>query len=168
MFKSYLDRVNHILSKGEDVALLLLRLFLVYTFYAPAMMKVENFDYIAHTWFVELGIPFPILNAFLATTTELLGVGLLALGLFSRIIALPLIVTMIVAIITVHGPNGFAMVQELPDIYSVFYNGELQFTTAYRYLNGYENALIYSLMLMVIMTKGAGKLSLDYWFFKTK
>jgi len=157
---------TNFLTKGSDVSLLLIRLFLVYVFYEPAIMKVNNFSYIAEIWFVELGIPFPTLNAYLATSVEVAGVILLTLGFLTRFISLPLIGTMLVAIITVHGTNGLAMVKELSDVHYVFYEGALQFETSYQYLNGYENALIYSLMLFVLVTKGSGKFSLDYLLFK--
>ena len=49
-----------------------------------------------------MSIPFPLVNAYMAATTEILGVVLLILGLFTRLISIPLIVVMIVAIATVH------------------------------------------------------------------
>lgn len=54
-----------------------------------------------------LGLPFPDLLAFLAGWTEFLGGWLLLLGLFTRLISIPLIFTMIVAIASVHWHNGW-------------------------------------------------------------
>ncbi len=59
-------------------------------------------------WFGSMGIPFPTLNAYMAASTEITGVIILTLGLFTRLISLPMIVIMLVAIFTVHLPNGFS------------------------------------------------------------
>jgi putative oxidoreductase len=134
-------KTKDILSKGQDLALLLARLVVAYGFYGPAMRKWADIDAIA-IWFGTLGIPMPTLNAYMAATTELLGVVLLTLGLFTRLISLPLIVVMIVAIVTVHLPQGFAA-------------GD----------NGFEIPLYYMLFLAIFASFGAGKFSLDHLLF---
>src|SRR5690606_11911928 len=48
-------------------------------------------------WFGSIGIPFPAVGAFLAGWTEVLGAVLLVLGLATRLIFIPLMVTMLVA-----------------------------------------------------------------------
>ena len=50
--------------------------------------------------------------ALLATTTELAGAILLTFGLFTRLISIPLIITMLVAIFTVHLPNGWQAIAD--------------------------------------------------------
>ena len=157
---------------GGDLLLLILRIMLAFAFFGPALMKLQNFDYIA-VWFGpningatgNLDLPLPYLNALLATATETLGVLLLSLGLFTRFISIPLIITMIVAILTVH-TSGFAVAKELSEIHYVFLNQELQFQTSYQYLNGFEIPFYYILMLLTLVTKGSGRLSLDYLLFK--
>lgn len=134
-------RARDVLSRGQDLALLLARLVLAYGFYGPAMRKWADINAIA-IWFETLGIPFPTLNAYMAATTELLGVILLTLGLFTRLISLPLIVVMIVAIVTVHLPHGFAA-------------GD----------NGFEIPVYYMLFLAIFASFGAGKFSLDHLLF---
>lgn len=136
MKNAYLKCIS-ILSKGRELSFLFLRLILAYGFFLPAKMKWENIANIAG-WFESLGIPAPTLNAYLAAGTEMAGVFLLPLGLFTRLISIPLMVTMLVAIITVHWENGFQA-------------GD----------NGYEIPLYYLLMLIVLLTNGAGKYSLD-------
>ncbi|WP_404340079.1 DoxX family protein [Pseudoalteromonas mariniglutinosa] len=54
-----------------------------------------------------LGLPFPDLLAFLAAWTEFLGGWLLLLGLLTRLVTIPLMITMIVAATTVHWHNGW-------------------------------------------------------------
>ncbi|GHE82685.1 HvfX family Cu-binding RiPP maturation protein [Thalassotalea profundi] len=54
-----------------------------------------------------LGLPFPEFLANLAAWTEFLGGWLLLLGVLTRLISLPLMITMLVAAITVHADNGW-------------------------------------------------------------
>jgi putative oxidoreductase len=122
----------------QDLPLLFFRLILAVGFYTPAMMKWKNIGGIAE-WFGSMGIPMPTLNAYLAASTEMAAVILLPLGLATRFISIPLMITMVVAIITVHIGNGFNA-------------GD----------NGYEIPLYYMLMLFALLINGAGKLSLDH------
>lgn len=130
-------KASNRLEKLNDIPLLFIRLALAYGFYMPATMKWGNISGIAE-WFGGMEIPFPVLNAYLAASTEMAAVVLLPLGLATRIISIPLIFTMIVAIITVHWSNGFNA-------------GD----------NGFEIPLYYMLMLFVLLTNGAGKFSID-------
>ena len=102
-----LKKLELLLNKLQDVPLLAIRLALAYGFYEPAMKKLQDIHAIGD-WFASLNIPAPYFQAYLATGTEILGVILLTLGLFTRIISFPLIITMIVAIVTVHWENGFS------------------------------------------------------------
>lgn len=131
-------KVETIVGGFKDVAILLARLALAYGFYHPAMNKWNNMD-ATILWFdTMLGIPFPTLNAYLAATTELAGVVLLTLGFLTRLISVPLMVVMVVAITTVHLGNGFEA------------SG-----------NGFEIPLYYLLFLFIFLTHGAGRYSLD-------
>ena len=106
----------------KPLSLLFARLIIAYGFYEPAMNKWSGIENVAE-WFGSIGIPFPLLNAYMAATTEIVGVVLLTLGLLTRAISLPLIVVMIVAIITVHLPHGFSAgdnVFEIPLYYMIF------------------------------------------------
>jgi uncharacterized membrane protein YphA (DoxX/SURF4 family) len=57
-----------------------------------------------------LGLPFPELQAYLATTTEFLGVWMLIFGIGTRLISIPLIGTMLVAILNVHLDHGWYII----------------------------------------------------------
>ncbi|MCF6310682.1 MAG: DoxX family protein [Sulfurimonas sp.] len=129
---------------GKSLSLLFARLAVAYGFYEPAMMKWSGIENVAE-WFGSMGIPFPLFNAYMATTTEILGVALLTIGLFTRTISIPLIVIMIVAIITVHLPHGFSA-------------GD----------NGFEIPLYYMLFLFIFVSNGAGKFSVDRLLFGNK
>ena len=141
MLRHIYPKVQNVLSKGQDVSLLLARWIVAYGFFEPAMRKWADIGAIA-IWFETLGIPLPTFNAYMAASTEITGVVLLTLGLFTRLISIPLIVVMIVAIVTVHLPNGFSVGN-----------------------NGFEIPLYYMLFLAIFATFGAGKLSLDYLLF---
>ena len=134
--------LSGIASKSQNFALLLLRLILAYGFFGPAMMKWQNMTAIGD-WFKSLGYPVPYFNAYMAGTTELLGVALLILGLGTRFITLLLIFVMFVAITTVHLKHGFEAGN-----------------------NGFEIPLYYAIMLFTLFAYGAGKYSLDNFLSK--
>lgn len=138
MMKLYTRYVS-VLNKLKDLPLLFLRLILAYGFYEPAKNKWADINAIAE-WFQGMGIFAPKLNAYLAATTEMAGVFMLALGIGTRLISFPLIITMLVAIKTVHWANGFPA-------------GD----------NGYEIPLYYILMLLTLLCFGSGKISLDHF-----
>ena len=152
---------------GKSVSLLFVRLMLAYTFFEPAKMKWNDIGAVAQ-WFEYMGIPLPTLNAYLAASTEAAGVVLLTFGLFTRIISIPLIVVLIVAIVTVHGVNGFAMVQAGSEIVDPWINGVQMTGTIVTLQNGYEMPLYFILFLLVLVTQGGGKFSLDRVLFGEK
>jgi len=141
MLKHIYPLTKKILSQGQSLSLLLARLAVAYGFYEPAMQKWSDIKSVAD-WFGSIGIPFPTLNAYMAASTELIGVILLTLGLFTRLISVPLMIIMVVAITTVHLANGFAA-------------GD----------NGFEIPLYYMLFLAIFASYGAGKFSLDHLLF---
>ena len=142
--KRYYQLFTEKVSSLSDIPLLLMRLVLAYGFYKPAMMKWQNIDGIIQ-WFEGMGMPLPALNAYMAATTEALGVLLLTLGLGVRIISIPLMITMFVAIKTVHWGNGFEAGN-----------------------NGFEIPLYYLIMLFTLLVYGGGKFSVDYFLRKKK
>lgn len=140
--KTLIHKYLNFVPKLEDSALFLLRVVIAYGLFHPAIMKWQDINAIAE-WFGSMNYPLPLLNAYLAATTEILGVILLTLGLGTRFITIPLIVTMIVAITTVHLGNGFNA-------------GD----------NGFEIPLYYLIIFITLLAKGAGKYSLDYFLFE--
>lgn len=137
------EKMDMVLDKGKDASLLFIRLILAYGFYEPMMGKWSDIGAVAKWFGEDLELPFPLLNAYMAASTEALGVALLTLGLGVRFISLPLMVIMVVAISTVHLSNGFSA-------------GE----------NGFEIPLYYMLMLFVLATHGGGKYGIDGLFTK--
>lgn len=129
----------------RDIPPLLFRLILAYGFYGPAVQKASNFDSTIK-FFASIGIPFPEINAYMATSTEVLGVVLVFLGLATRFIAVPMMVIMVVAIKTVHWQNGFSCASDGDAIPG----------------NGFEIPFYFMIMLFSLIVTGAGKFSLDY------
>ncbi|MFM7022411.1 MAG: DoxX family protein [Flavobacteriales bacterium] len=127
------------LSKLNDLPLLAMRLVLAYGFYIPAMNKWEDINAVGD-WFASMNYPLPYFSAYLAASAEGLGVILLTLGLAMRFITIPLIITMTIAIISVHWENGFEGGSN----------------------NGFEIPLYYITMLTTLFINGAGRISLDF------
>ena len=122
--------------------MLVIRLVLAYGFYEPAIHKWVDIHAVGE-WFASMDYPLPLFNAYIAATTEMIGVVLLSLGLLTRLISVPLVVIMIVAIMTVHLTHGFAAGN-----------------------NGFEIPLYYILLLTTLVSVGPGKYSIDQLIFK--
>lgn len=132
-----------------------------------------------------LGLPFPALMAALAAYTEFFGAILLLLGLGVRWISLPLMTTMLVAMITVHWQNGWLAIASGDGFWASERTMAAQEKLArardllqehgnYDWLteagnfvvlnNGIEFAATYFLMLLVLLFSGGGRyVSVDYW-----
>jgi len=131
-------KIVSVLNNLHDLPLLAMRLVLAYGFYNPAIMKLNNMSDII-SWFEGMEIPFPTVSAYLAAYSEIAGVALLTIGLTTRFITIPLIVDMVVAIVKVHGENGFEASN-----------------------NGFEIPLYYMIMLFTLLIIGPGRASIDY------
>ncbi len=176
----------------DGIPALALRLYLVPVFWMAGTNKMSSFDSTV-AWFGNpdwgLGLPFPWLMAFLATAAEVGGAILLTIGLGTRLVSIPLIITMIVAAVTVHWENGW---QAIADASAPFANEQvmaapeklemarsiLQEHGNYDWLtssgnfvilnNGIEFSATYMIMLMALLVLGGGRyVSVDYWLAKT-
>lgn len=176
---------------------LLLRIYIVPVFWIVSNNKWNPFDGDSSLdsviqWFGNpewgLGLPFPALMAYLAWGTEYFGAILLALGLATRWISIPLMATMIVAAVTVHWGNGWQAVHDLASPYASANAGEaierlshakdiLKEHGNYDWLtehgnfiisnNGIEWAVTYFIILFALFVTGGGKfVSVDYWIAK--
>ena len=149
------DRVVSVLDPAGDwLALLPIRLLMAYEFGRAGMMKLNGNNWFAN---VQDDFPFPFniipveISWFLATWTELLGAAGLVLGLFTRFWALGLIVVTLVAISGVHLPESWGSLAELWKGYAVTDKG----------FGNFRIPLLFIVMLLPLVFKGAGKLSLD-------
>ncbi|MDQ5978082.1 MAG: putative oxidoreductase [Verrucomicrobiota bacterium] len=141
-------QVRLLLAKLDSVAALLqsplllaIRLFWGWQFAQTGWGKLMNLDRTAG-FFASLDIPLPKLNAILAGGTECVGGILLALGLFARPAAVPLIFTMLVAYGTADR-----------DALQAIFTDPDQFAGAAPFL--------FLLASLLVLAFGPGKLSLD-------
>ena len=172
----------------DFLAALLLRLYLAPVFWMAGSKKLQDMDSII-AWFGNpewgLGLPFPTFMAWAATLTEAGGAILLLFGLAVRWISIPLMITMVVAAVTVHLENGWLAIAEGDGLFASDRTieamdkldrakGILQEHGNYDWLsssgsfiilnNGIEFAATYFIMLLALFFIGAGKyLSIDHW-----
>lgn len=107
------NRVHDLLDgfrKIDFLAPLALRLYLAPVFIAAGLNKLSGFAGVVD-WFGNpdwgLGLAFPAVLAGLAIAAELGGGFLLLFGLGTRYVAVPLMVTMLVAMFAVHWKDGW-------------------------------------------------------------
>lgn len=170
----------------DFLAPLALRLYLVPVFWMAGTNKLGSMeDTIA--WFGNpdwgLGMPFPALMAWAASLTEAVGAIALLIGLGVRWVSIPLMITMIVAAVTVHWHNGWLAIAEGSGIFAtertigaverldrardiLREHGNYSWLTengSFVVLNnGIEFAATYFIMLLVLFFLGPGKASLDH------
>ena len=188
-----LEKLHRLLEKTKSadfLAPLALRLYLAPIFWMAGTNKLGSMDSTIE-WFANadwgLGLPFPALLAWAATLTEIGGAILLLFGIAVRWISIPLMITMVVAMVTVHWQNGWLAIAEGSQ--SLFASDRtvaaidrldrakelLQTHGNYDWLtqhgsiamlnNGIEFAATYFIMLLVLFFIGAGRyVSVDDWF----
>ncbi|MBY6185191.1 DoxX family protein [Marinobacter hydrocarbonoclasticus] len=172
----------------EGLAPLAIRLYLAPIFIQAGWNKLSHFSDTA-AWFGNpdwgLGLPFPELMAALAIGAELVGGILLVVGLFTRLVSLPLMVTMLVAAFAVHWPNGWlaiadsgswlaneqvlASAEKLDRAKSILQeHGNYEWLTSSGNFvilnNGIEFSITYFIMLLALYFLGGGRYtSLDHY-----
>ncbi|HEY2773976.1 MAG TPA: DoxX family protein [Candidatus Binatia bacterium] len=102
--KLFYDLPGRVGSALSWVPLLLARVAVGWTFMNTGWGKLHDLDKVIG-FFQELGIPHPEIQAPFVASIELVCGTLLFVGLFSRIAALPLVGTMVVAIATAQWEN---------------------------------------------------------------
>lgn len=128
------------LQLAERVAFvgpLLARVTLGVVFVISGWGKLHNLDKVTE-FFTELGIPAPHLQAVFVSWVELVCGGLVLLGLATRLASIPLICTMLVALLT-------AKAEEIAGVSDLL--GTLEFA--------------YVALLVWLTVSGAGAVSLD-------
>lgn len=165
----------------DGLAPLALRLYLVPVFWMAGTQKIAGMESTI-AWFGDseggLGLPFPVLMAHLAAYTEAIGALLLLLGLATRWISIPLMITMLVAIFAVHWENGWAAIANSSAEDVAVRLGAardiLREHGNYTWLtekgpfvilnNGIEFGVTYLLMLFTLLFTGGGRFtSVDYF-----
>jgi len=129
-------------SAAHDLGLLLVRLILGIVLMFHGSQKLFGwFDGGGMEKFTasleELEIPVPQISAYVSASTEFAGGALLILGILTRLVAIPVFVNMLVAVVAVHR-----------------HNFELK-------KDGMEYALMLCVVALALVFMGAGRFSLD-------
>jgi putative oxidoreductase len=134
----FAEKVTQRISSFNWLPALLVRLFVGYFFFETGWAKLHNLDAFTAR-FMQWGIPHPAFNAALSAYTECIGGALTVAGLGMRLVSIPMMINMAVAIITVKiknlaGLNDFVELDEP----------------------------LYALAYFWLMISGAGYVSVDY------
>lgn len=130
-----------------------IRLIVGYGFMAHGYAKFsrgpETFAAVLHT----LGVPEPLLAAWAATLTELIGGAAVMLGVLIPWVSIPMGFVLLTALVTVHLPYGFFSVK-----FAEVTAAGIKFGPV-----GYEILLLYMAGLATLVLGGPGALSLQGW-----
>ena len=132
----------------QSPLLFLVRVWWGWSFFQTGKSKLMNLDRTT-AFFESLQIPLPKISAIVAGSVECFGGLLLLAGLFSRVVSVPLMFTMVTAYITAHTAAWNAIIGD-PD----------KFTGAKPFLFLFASLLVFAF--------GPGRLSLDALFFGSK
>ena len=129
-----------LLMRLTPIADLAARLWVANVFFKSGLLKIQSWDSTLSLFMYEYHVPLldPELAAWMGTFTELFFPVLLALGLGGRVVPGVLFVFNIIAVIS------------YPDLDPV----------------GVEQHQVWGVLLLISLSHGAGKLSLDYWIGK--
>lgn len=136
------DRTVSHMEWPQSILLLILRLAFGVALLQTGWGKLHNLEQTAG-FFESLGIPFPAANAMFVGTVELVGGAFLALGLLSRLTAVPVGITMVVAYLTA----------DMESVRALFSADYIQFFEAAPWP--------FLLVCLLVIVFGPGKLSLD-------
>ncbi|RDI97478.1 DoxX family protein [Dyella solisilvae] len=131
------SRLLEILNRVDWLGPLVVRVVFGYFWLETGIAKVHNLGGFTQR-FVGWGIPYPAFSATLSSWTELIGGLLLMLGLFTRLVCIPMLINMAVAVTLVVSTNLMG-------------------------LDDYVEAdeIVYSLIFFWLLVCGPGKASLD-------
>ncbi|MBY6210554.1 DoxX family protein [Microbulbifer agarilyticus] len=191
-FNRFYEGFLRFLRPLDGLGPLALRLFLGPIFILAGWNKLMGIGDVA-AWFGNpdwgLGLPAPMLLAWLAALTEFFGGIALVLGLGVRLAAIPLMFTMVIAAVAAHWQYGWHALPEQTLTMPWEWRKDLIAEAAvrkekavellkeyghYEWLteagnftvlkNGIEFAATYFIMLLALLFTGGGRfVSLDYW-----
>jgi putative oxidoreductase len=115
--------------------------------YAKLARGPEYFIHVLHA----IGVPAPFLLGWATILVEILGGALVFLGALVPLATIPMAIVLLVAIFTVHLPNGFSSIKLV----------SFDATGAHFGQPGYETDLLYLASLVALCFGGAGPLSVD-------
>jgi putative oxidoreductase len=132
-------------------ALFLLRLVVGYGFLAHGLAKLNRGPFIFAGILRNLGVPSPMLSAWLTIATEILGGVAMLVGLFVVWASIPMALVLLAAAMTVHLQYGFSSIRLLAVSSSGATFGPV----------GYELDLLYLTALCTLALAGPGTAAVD-------
>lgn len=145
-------------KKYAQLAPFFLRLIIGYGFMAHGFAKLSRGPAGFEKLLTQLGVPLPHFSSWLIPSIEFFGGLAVLLGIFVNITAVPLIATMLVAMLTVHLKYGFSSINTIGLTPSGPRFGP----------PGFEIDLLYIAGLISLMLTGPGAISLHQLFKKNK
>ena len=134
-------------------ALLPLRVIVGVGFLAHGMAKLHRGPEKFAKLLMLIGAPSPLATAWLVTGLEVLGGLAIIIGAFVLLASIPLFISMVVAMLTIHVHYGFSAVNTVG----------LTATGPVFGPPGYEINLLYMCALAALALVGPGALSVDQW-----
>lgn len=149
---SFLNRCSQLVPANWHAAYAIpLRLIVGYGFmehgYAKILHGPDAFISILHV----LQVPAPFILGWATILVELFGGAAVLLGLFIPLACIPMAIVLLVAIFSVHIPNGFSSIKLLSVDGAGAHFGQ----------PGYETDLLYLAGLAALVLGGSGPLALD-------
>ncbi|BCU76694.1 DoxX family protein [Luteolibacter sp. LG18] len=147
-------RLRGLEAPGRDAVLLFLRLTIGAQFFLTGKGKLAHLDKVSG-FFESLHIPAPHFHAVLVANVEMIGGLLLVLGLATRLAAVPLTVSMVVAYLTAH-------------LNDVLHPEDAEGATGLSAFLTHVSAFIdqkpfpFLIVCLVLLAFGAGRISLDH------
>lgn len=145
-------------ERFQDLFLLVARLYVASVFLKSGVQKLSNFSSTKMLFEYEYNVPFlsPNIAAILGTGAEIVLPLLLIVGLLTRFSALALFVFNIVAVAS----------------YPALTKGETTITTVFGFIptgisfptKGFEDHVVWGILIFGIIAFGAGRFALDYFF----
>ncbi|MBP9837226.1 MAG: DoxX family protein [Proteobacteria bacterium] len=130
------------MNQLQNLLLLGMRAFWGYKFFQTGMGKVQDIPWVTR-FFTDLNIPYPALNAYVASYTEFIGGFCLMVGLGGRVVTIPLSIAMIVAYLTA----------DKEAVEKIFVDTD-------KFLHA--EPFLFLLTSLIVLFFGPGKISLDY------
>ena len=142
-----------------------------HTWYALPLRLIVGFGFMEHGYaklargphafalvLQAIGLPAPDLFAWATIAVEVLGGAAVLLGAFIAFASVPMAIVLLVAIVTVHLPNGFSSIKLISVDAAGAHFGQ----------PGYETDLLYLAGLLTLVLGGAGPWSLSRYFVRRR
>ena len=141
----FYQKIIKIGSNFQSLFLLWVRLTWGHQFFLTGMEKLRHIEQTTQ-FFASLDIPNPAFHAHLVGASEVIGGSLLVIGLASRLVSIPLLITLLVALGTAH----------------------IKILTGFHFLTdpaqlAASNPFPFLIMTLLMLCFGPGRISIDAW-----